>query len=707
MHSRFLSIVFAGYVAALGYCLEASNQEVRHIATELSESPSLDGKVLGDPVWKSVSPISNFVQLRPDNGSPATRRTDVFIGFTDTSLHIAFVCYEDDINNIVVSPDGGKSDSVAVVLDTFGNGRTGFMFSTNPIGAVWDGAIAGGDVGWNWSTTWEVKSLRTPFGWSAEMNIPFRSLRYGRGAIQSWRANFARVTRSNNEVSYWSHVPPQFSMFRLTLAGHIESIRVPPMPRNLQLTPYVRTGGVQSDLQHDERESATGFDFKYSLTPSLTLDATYNTDFAQVESDQLRVNLGRYGLYFPETRPFFLENLSLFTVGVPWQTQLFHSRRIGIAPDGKRLRIDGGIRLTGKIDHQTNLGFLHIRAASTDHVASNDYTVLRVSKDLANRSSVGFLGTNRQDNSSSGQTIGINASVGIGNLTDVFAFVAKTESDAFSSDQHAFNLYARHSSPTWKYDMWIHEVGAGFNPEVGFVSHSNMRSMGGTLHYTHKIEDFAGLKEWNQYYTINVTRNLDGYLENGLLHLELWPVWDNGADAWTAIEFQREGVRHPFNILGTAILPGDYNTKRFIVAGSLPSTNRFRGQMFLSKGGFFHGNIFNASVSLSYQKDEALNLVSEYSHRRIKFPSESRDSTADIGRIGFAYSLGAKSGFHLMVQHNRIDKIWAANARYSWNRTANSGLYVVYTYYNDRSGLDGQKHQEIVLKYSHTFALIK
>ena len=233
-----------------------------------------------------------------------------------------------------------------------------------------------------------------------------------------------------------------------------------------------------------------------------------------------------------------------------------------------------------------------------------------------------------------------------------------------------------------------------------------MRTLGGTLQYTHSIDNLAGLRELNQFYTANVTRNLDGYLENRLIHLELWPVWDNGADAWSAIEFQREVVRHPFNIIGIDIQPGKYDTSQFIAAGSLPNTNRLRGRVFVSKGGFFSGNIFSVSGSLSYQRDEALNLWGEYSHSKIKFPSERKNSSADVGRLGLSYAFTAKNEFHALIQHNRVDDIWAANIRYSWQRSANAGLYLVYTHFSNNASTDSLEHQEFVLKYSHTFDLI-
>ncbi|MCY3884273.1 MAG: DUF5916 domain-containing protein [Gammaproteobacteria bacterium] len=676
-------------------------------ALALSSTPELDGMVRGDPVWDAEVPLTDFTQLRPENGKAASHPTQVYFGFTQSALHIAFLCYEDDPSQIVVSSNGDRSDSVAIILDTFMNGRTGFVFATSPNGPLWDGALSSGNTDWNWSTTWRVKSLRTPFGWSTEMEIPFSSLRYGSEKVQSWGVNIARVTIADNEISYWSPIPAQFSMYRIDLAGRIHGIEVPSVNRNLQFTPYVRTGNVRSDFSVENQGNDGGFDVKYSITSGMTLDVTYNTDFAQVESDQLQVNLGRYGLYFPETRPFFLENQALFTVGVPWQTQLFHSRRIGIAPNGQRLPIDGGIRITGKVASQTNLGFLQMRSHSYGSDDKTDFTVFRMSRDLKNRSSIGFLGSRRQDKRSSGDTLGINGSFGIGERTDIHTFAATTRTDGFVSDEHAYNIYINHNSPTWKYQAWIHEVGRGFNPEVGFVSRTNMRSTGGVLRYTHAIDNYFGLKELNQYYSVNATRNLDGYLENGGLHLEIWPVWDNGADGWVAVDLQYEEVRSSFPVAGVLIPPGKYNTKQFSIAGNLPNTQRIRGGMFLSNGGFYNGNLLNTNAFFSYQRDESLSFNVGYQHRKIGFPSLEKDVTVANGSVGVAYSFTPQSALFGQLQRNRIDDIWSLNLRYRWQRNANSGLYVVYSYFGLGTEDDTLEHQEFVVKYSHTFNVLQ
>ena len=408
-------------------------------AIHLSRAPTLDGNVAADPAWDGVAPFTGFTQLRPDHGAPASERTEVYFGFTDDVLHVGVICHEGDPATITVSNDDSRSDSFHLVLDTFGTGRAGVVFGTNPVGAEYDGQISGEFADWNWSTLWEVRARTHDDGWSAEFAIPFQSLRYGPGDIQTWRVNFGRMIRRTSEILYWSPIPRQFSMYRLSLAGQIDGIRVPRQRHNLEVTPYVlgsaARGGEARGTQH---EDDFGFDMKYSITPSLTLDLTYKTDFAQVESDQQQVNLGRFSLFFPETRPFFLENAGSFSVGFPG-TRLFHSRRIGIAPDGRRLAIDGGVRVSGKVGGATNLGLLHMRAEGADGGGRNDFTVARLSRDLRNRSSLGFIATDRQDSDPSRQTYGVDGSLGIGANGQLYALIGRTRTPGVDSDDHLAN----------------------------------------------------------------------------------------------------------------------------------------------------------------------------------------------------------------------------------------------------------------------------
>jgi hypothetical protein len=311
----------------------------------------LDGVVRNDAAWANVQPMTGFTQVQPVEGASASQRTEVFLGFTDDTLYVGVVCYDDEPGSIIVSnsrrdSDLDQEDSFRLVIDSFRSEQDGFVFGTNPASLQYDGQLdntgsnrfRSNGFNTNWDTTWDVVSTIGEHGWSAEFAIPFKSLRYGPQARQTWNVNFQRNIRRNNEVVYWAPLPLQYSLNRLSLAGSVEGIDVPAQ-RNLKFTPYmlakIEEGGALAESQDD---SEVGFDIKYSITPSLTMDVTYNTDFAQVEADQQQVNLDRFSLFFPEKRPFFLENASLFEVGVPRQLALFFSRNIGIGPNGEKYR---------------------------------------------------------------------------------------------------------------------------------------------------------------------------------------------------------------------------------------------------------------------------------------------------------------------------------------------------------------------------------
>ncbi|MCY3810661.1 MAG: DUF5916 domain-containing protein [Gammaproteobacteria bacterium] len=680
-----------------------SDDRRRGHAMPLSQAPVLDGKVMEDPAWAGLAPFTGFTQLRPDSGAPASERTEVYFGFTDDTLHVGVICHVPDPATITVSNDGFQSDSFTMVLDTFGTGRAGVAFGTNPVGAEYDGQVAGEFVDWNWSTLWEVRARTHGTGWSAEFAIPFQSLRYGRGDVQHWRVNFARVIRHASEVSYWSPVPRQFSMYRLSLAGQVDGIRVPRRRHNLEVTPYVvgsaARGGDRSGVQ---RRDDAGFDVKYSITPSLTLDLTYNTDFAQVESDKQQVNLGRFSLFFPETRPFFLENAGSFGVGFPG-TRLFHSRRIGIAKDGRRLPIDGGVRVSGKVGAATNLGFLHMRAQAADGRARDDFTVTRASRDLPNRSAVGFIATDRRDGSSSRQTYGIDGSLGIGANGQMYALVGRTRTPGVGSDDHLVNLYASYNSTDWDVDGAYTEIGSGFDPAVGFVTRTGSRRVGAFA--MRKFVDEDTLREWRPFVSYAGFWDFDGYHESGDLHLESWWIWKSGADVWPALNFIHEGVKRPFAIAGVTVPAGEYQTRTFQLGAASPQNATWSVGTHLVTGGFYNGQRHAVFPIVNYRRDETLSAWAGWDYNRIDLESEDGSFSVNLARAGFSYSFSPKINLAALVQYNDADEEFSANVRFSWLRSANAGLYLVYNELDARSGL-GPPQRELVLKYSRIFDVL-
>ena len=332
----------------------------------------MDGDVLGDPAWAGVMPATGFVQTAPDEGLSASERTEVRVVFTDDTIYFGIVAYDRDPSAIIVTDSRRdssltSSDSVQLILDTFRDQQNGFVFGTSPSGQEYDGQLinegaggsgmgrggtsfgAGGGFNLNWDGVWQVRTSISDIGWSAEFAIPFRTLRFSPGREQTWGLNIQRSIRRRNELAYWSPLPRQFDLFRVSMAGALTGVEAPAgLWRTLQVTPYAVGGASkQTDVLGAEIETFREFggDLKYGVTSGLTFDATVNTDFAQVEVDQQQINLDRFNLFFPEKRPFFLENAGAFTVSNsggaafndPSQTELFFSRRIGIGEGGQAI----------------------------------------------------------------------------------------------------------------------------------------------------------------------------------------------------------------------------------------------------------------------------------------------------------------------------------------------------------------------------------
>ena len=540
-------------------------------AYPLEQVPVLDGVVEADDAWDAVEPLSGFVQIQPAAGAPASERTEVFLGYTDTALYVGVICHDREPEAIVMSDtrrDGGldDADSFRLVLDTFLDRQTGFVFGTNPSGVQYDAQIDfegtrtfRSTPGFNqdWDAVWDVRAKITETGWSAEMAIPFSSLRYGNADVQSWGVNFERVVRRRNEIAFWAPLPHQFGLERIALAGTVEGIAVP-AHRSLSVTPYALGSTVDGGGRGDEQE--LGVDLKYSLTPSLTLDLTYNTDFAQVEADEQQVNLDRFSLFFPEKRPFFLENAGLFSVGEPEEVELFFSRRIGIGAGGIRLPVDAGARVSGKVG-STNIGLLRMSAGELGEMPADDFSVVRVRQLFGERSSAGFLAVGRDNPDHDNRTYAVDGRWGIGEGGRIEGFVAQTDTPGIDGEDHAWRFAGNYESETWETRGSVTEVGQGFNPEVGFLARRDYRKL--ELYAGRRIrpESLWGLLELLPHVTYRRFTNPDGYLETSFLHVDNYWRWKNGVFAFSAVNWTEEGVREPFELRGVTVPAGRYKHK--------------------------------------------------------------------------------------------------------------------------------------------------
>ena len=350
--------------------LQESRELYKVPAVRVDVAPVLDG-VLDDAVWQRASVIDQFVQQEPEEGAPATERTEVLILYDAENLYVGVRAYDSD-------PDGMFStemrhdaerileeDSFQIILDTFNDSRSGYMFVTSPLGAKLEQQISneggdsgrgrgrgGSDVNRDWDGVWHVSVKPMDGGWAAEIAIPMVTVRFPAAERQEWGVNFMRNIRRKNEQVFWAPVPRAYDLARVSLAGSLTDLRSLSRGLDLRLKPFVAGGGQRTLSDGTSTEGDIGLDVKYGVTAGLNLDLTINTDFAQAEVDDERVNLTRFPLFFPEKRDFFLENAGQFIVGATASNSqladLFFSRRIGLSDSGEHLPILGGARLTGK-----------------------------------------------------------------------------------------------------------------------------------------------------------------------------------------------------------------------------------------------------------------------------------------------------------------------------------------------------------------------
>lgn len=701
-------------------------------AIKIDQSPSLDGDISGDPAWNDVEPTSGFTQIQPNVGNPASQKTEVYMGYTEDAIYIGVIAYDKNPENIIVSDsrrDSGldDTDSFRLVIDGLLDRQNGFVFGTNPAGQEYDGQVikeggdgssrfgsGGGAFNKEWNGSWSVFSKVTDFGWTSEIEIPFTTLRYKSGDEQIWGINFQRNIRYNNEVSFWAPLAQQRKIHRVSSAGTVRGIEAPSQ-RNLQITPYfLGTNLSGGALPSSDTNQEVGLDLKYSITPSLTLDATLNTDFAQVEVDEQVVNLDRFSVKLPEKRPFFLENAGQFSVGNAGEAELFFSRRIGIT-DGNQVPIDGGLRLSGKVNDKTNIGLIHMSVDGISEVApSNEFTVARVNQEFGKRSTIGALYVERDgDGSISGssatdknQTYSIDGQWGVNDELIFSAWSAKTNTPGLDEKDGAFSVRGVYNSAEWLARANYTEVEKNFNPEVGFLSRKDYKRGQFYIMRRYRPDDLYGLLEVRPHILWMNYNGFDSFKETGFDHYDIHWEFKNGYRIDTGMNVTTQGVRNAFDIVdGVTIQPGTYNHKEaqivFYTNSAAPLSFTLRNYI----GGRFGGDRKSIEPTLRYRVGE--NFTSELSVKHNNYDLPVGSFVTNLTKLRLSYSFTPKMLLQALFQHNSGDDTLSTNLRFSWLQTATSGLYVIYKEFDDSSIGALPKSKEFSIKYSYMFDALK
>ena len=724
------------------------------IATRTGSPPAIDGR-LDDGAWAGADVLSGLVQREPYEGTPVSEPTEVRILYDDEAVYVGAWLYDSEPSGLVYGQtlrdaSLNESDAFVVVFDTYRDGQNGFVFGTTPAGIEYDGqftnegsgggggrgrqqAGSGGGFNLNWDGSWQVATSADERGWYAEMRIPFTTVRYGGGTAQTWGLNFERSIRRNNELSVWAPLPRQFSVYRVSLAGSLELEA--PSNRIATVSPYVLTDAFKDYLVASpevEYGAKVGGDAKFGLTPSMTLDLTVNTDFAQAEVDDQQVNLTRFSLFFPEKRAFFLENAGVFSVGAGRSAELFFSRRIGLSA-GREVPIRAGARVTGRAgDFQ--LGFLNIQTgdlAEPDGVGGevqvapdNNFGVLRAFREFDNRTRLGGilvsrLNTGRTDDYN--LTYGLDGRLGIGqDLTfDGWASLTTTPlpdgvpdtRSGLNNGEYGFSVGGNYLTRDWEASLGYRQIGEEFNPEVGFVNRRDYRRANARVLYHWRTEGTPWFREFRPHASWEQFWSLGGFSESYLVHLDNHFQFENGAFfQLPGFNFTGEGLEEPFEIRdGIVIPPGTYNNVEWQFRANTDRSAPLSLSGGWTWGGFYSGTQLSPNADLSYRFRDRFTASLRLNYFDVRL-DEGEFNTAIIAFTG-SYAFTPRLYLQANIQYNDDTEDVGTNLRLGWLDTAGTGLFVVY---NDtehlgrfvRTGIPaGPRQRQLVVKYTRLFEL--
>jgi hypothetical protein len=695
-----------------------ANNRVTVRAIRLTEALRLDGR-LDENVYAAVPPITGFFQMEPDEGEPATERTDVWVLFDNDNVYVTARCWDSAPESEWVANEMRRNtnqlrqnDNFGVMFDTFYDRRNGYFFYTNPLGARADRYYTDEtDSNQDALPVWDVRTGRFEGGWTVEIKVPFKTLRYRPGAAQVWGIQMRRTIRRRNEWTYLSPVPLSAArqgssgIFRISLAGTLVGIEAPPGSKNLDIKPYA-ISSLTSDLTANPRVSNkgdgdAGVDVRYGITENLTADFTYNTDFAQVEVDEQQVNLTRFPLVFPEKREFFQEGRGIFdfggSVGGPRAgggvggnvPEIFFSRRIGLE-GGRPIPILGGARLTGEVG-KFSIGMLNIQ---TDDVqaagaASTNFTAVRVKRDILRRSRIGALFTGRSVSvlgDGSNQAYAADAAFSFFDNVNMSGYVARTQTPGLKGDDVSYQ--GRFSYDGDRYGARVEHllVGDNFNPEVGFLRRDDFRHSFVSARFSPRPRSIESVRQFFWQANLTYLENGAGQLETRISELQFSTEFNSSDNLSVDVTDNYELLVSPFRIApGVTIPVGGYDfsdvTVRYLIGGQ----RRANGSLSVQRGSFYNGDI--TSVGFAQGRIELLkqfSLEPTLLVNRIDLPQGS--FTTKLLRARANYSFTPWMFVSALFQYNSSNDSLSTNLRLRWEYQPGSELFVVYTDERDTVG---------------------
>ncbi len=692
-------------------------------AVEVDAPIRLDGQ-LDERVYHTVPAITGFIQQAPDEGAPATERTEAWILFDADNIYVAGRIWDSAPPSQWVANEMRRdtrqlrqNDTFAVILDTFYDRRNAVAFYTNPLGAIADFQITNeGNPNSDWNPVWDVRSGRFEGGWTVEMEIPFKSLRYRPGPSQIWGVQLRRNVRRKNEWNYITPLPISAGsgpggIFRVSDAATLVGLDAPSGSRNLEVKPY-GIGGVSTNLAADPPtrnvgDGTGGLDVKYGVTQNLTADFTLNTDFAQVEVDEQQVNLTRFNLFFPEKREFFLEGRGIFGFarggfsggfggalrssgggffGGGNAPTIFYSRRIGLQ-NRSVVPIVGGGRVTGKIG-AFDVGALNIQT-DEDALARaemTNFTVVRVKRDILRRSAIGGIFTNRSvaiAGDGSSQAYGADATFSFYENVNLLGYVARTQVPDPGRRGQDLSYQGRFDYGGDRYGLQAEHllVEKNFIPEVGFLRRDNFRRSYARARFSPRPQSLAGIRQFRLEGSYDYIETADlGIVETRQSQLGFSTELENSDRFGVSVADNYEFLHGAFTPgPDDVVFPvGGYRFFDVEATYSPGAQRRLNGTFSVLAGDYFDGRIRSVGFSRGRMEvTQRLSVEPSASVNWIDSPYGSFRTDLVVSRVNWTFT--PRMFFSGLIQYNSSTNTVSNNLRLRWEYSPGSELFVVYT----------------------------
>jgi len=662
-----------------------------------------------EAAWLEAEEITGFIQAIPEPGMPASERTVVRVLYDGDRLYISAVCYESDMSGIIVPSleqdyETHDSDMFGVTIDTYLDRRNAFMFLVNPGGAIKDGQVFDNSRNYNipWEGVMEYRTAMLDSAWTVEMSIPFTTLRFAESDDeQSWGFQFSRRIRRKSEDAYWAPLARRELIHKMSRAGTLHGFRGLHGGRNLAVKPYATASdasGSLSGVGAGDSGFDGGFDLKWGITPRMTADATFRTDFSQVEVDQERVNLTRFSLFFPEKRDFFLENAGTFTFGDVSERNvrmgsslrdftLFHSRRIGLDDHGLPIPILGGGRLTGQAG-AWNVGLLEMQTRSERGLPAENFVVARVRRNVMGDSDVGAILVNRQATDGSGtynRSYAVDANVHLlGGLIMNSYLAATDDSGASEGDAWAGRMSLAWRDPLWDVSAFVKQVGEAFDPGVGFVRRPGIREAYATVG-VHPVPSARVFTEVNPFAEISYITDPSGLLLTRDVSFGLSAELRDGGTFSASYGDRFDRLERSFNVRPGVVVPmGDHAFGESQVSYQSSAGRPLSGSVRLTKGGYYSGDRRSLGMGALWRVNQHLAFDLFADRNRVTLPDASFKADVYGGRVNWAVS--TRFFTTAFVQYNAETEEVFSNVRLNLIHAPLSDLFLVYT---ERRSADG------------------